>query len=85
MEEKRISFSVSKESGEVFFSLILTLESGASECFSICAKEGESKDQAFTALLYELMRLDALYSIPVSTQLEILCGMLNEENLNIIE
>ncbi len=85
MEEKRITFNIAKEDDELYFSLLFRGLEGKAELYSGSVREGESKDEAFTHLLYELMRLDALYGIPISAQLDILYGLVAEENVDIIE
>lgn len=85
MEEKRISFNIDKNDDYLYFSLIFRDVEGKSELYTDSIKEGESKDKAFTSLLYELMRLDALYGIPITSQLDVLYGLIAEENVDIIE
>lgn len=81
---RSLYFAVIKKDENVAFSLMLMSSAGeASELFSAVLKAGEGKDRAFNDLLYELMRLDALYDIPVSTQVDILYHMVIEENVEV--
>lgn len=85
MEEKRISLKVDKEDEYLYLSLSFTDFEGRSEQYSDSVRNGENKDKAFTHLLYELMRLDSLYGIPNTAQLDVLYGLIAEENVDIIE
>ena len=78
----RLCLRAEKRDDEVVFSLIMQLPDGdSSELFRASVRNGEGKDSAFSDLMYELMRLDALYGIPVSTQIDILYHMVIEEDI----
>ena len=82
-EVSSLYLSVEKNADGVMYSLVLRSSSDAKVLFSRCVREGDGKDSAFNELMYELMRLDALYDIPVSTQIDILYHMVIEENIKV--
>ena len=82
-ERVSLYLSVDRRNVDVVYSLFLLSSSYNKVLFSKTVREGDGKDSAFSELMYELMRLDALYDIPVSTQIDILYHMVIEENLEV--